>query len=834
MIAVVAQGPRRYTMPDKDNPAKQIPVAPRFFLTSAQGKTEPAVSQTIPVSQRRTLVASYVTGQDNPWFAKAFINRIWYALMGETFYEPIDDIGPERTSKGAEVLDPLAEQWQKGGYDIRWLFRLILNTNAYQRRVRSTASRAGKTPFASSCPSRLRADQLFDELAHALALPLDATGNIVNPRLNPNGRGRPQAKAAFRAQLVSGQSPGNSNKSPNQPLTKGGLKKAAEAAGLAGQAVKKQGAVQRIGGPRLLFDRLFGIDPSVANEDVLGTIPQALFLMNSPMVNNRTQARPGLVLGDILNSAANERAALGELYLRVLSRQPTADEVAICGRYISSVGNEREAFEDIYWSLINTTEFLTEALIRRHASRRGRTVSATTCSASRAIRHRTGTPHKKRGDLMTMPLEKETLQIAMDRSGVIGRRQFLSTIAAGTAGLAMTGAIPVTFTDWMGYRRRTCARTRWRVSCSGWEVAEPARDLRPQARYRPWRRDEGYPDIRAGDFHRRRLGQDGQDDERNRPGALDDQQGRQPSTPLTSSTQATHPRRPSSIRTWVARSWVSWERPTLTSRTLSVSVARPRARLPGGCTRTFCGAESRQTAREHRSEGGHRSLSPPPQPARPARRSRLWQERRRGPRSRSSCTLPADGEDGPFPNMKAFHLDSEPEALRDAYGRTPFGQGCLLARRLVQAGITFIEVRLNGWDTHQQNHEKVGKLAQQVDPGFATLIHDLKQKGMLDKTLVLWMGEFGRTPKINPNAGRDHFPKVFNVALAGGGIKGGQVIGASSSDGSEVKDQPIIVPDLLASLCHSLKVNPAKETITSIGRPMKIVDGGKPVSALFS
>src|SRR5262249_2052107 len=117
------------------------------------------------------------------------------------------------------------------------------------------------------------------------------------------------------------------------------------------------------------------------------------------------------------------------------------------------------------------------------------------------------------------------------------------------------------------------------------------------------------------------------------------------------------------------------------------------------------------------------------------------------------------------PRMKAFHLDDEPAPVRDAYGRSAFGQGRLLARRLVQAGLTFIEVRSNGWDTHQNNHERVGKLASEVDPAFAALITDLKSKGMLDRTLVLWMGEFGRTPRINPNAGRDHFPRVFNVAL---------------------------------------------------------------------
>ena len=186
------------------------------------------------------------------------------------------------------------------------------------------------------------------------------------------------------------------------------------------------------------------------------------------------------------------------------------------------------------------------------------------------------------------------------------------------------------------------------------------------------------------------------------------------------------------------------------------------------------------------------------------------------------------------PRMKAFDLDDESPATRDAYGRTPFGQGCLLARRLVEVGVTFVEVRSNGWDTHQNNNERVATLAEQVDPGFATLVADLKERGMLDRTLVVWMGEFGRTPKINPNAGRDHFPRVFNVALAGGGVKGGQVIGASSADGTEVKDRPVAVNDLLASLCHALKIDPTKEDHEPVGRPIKIVDGGKVVKELFA
>jgi uncharacterized protein (DUF1501 family) len=186
------------------------------------------------------------------------------------------------------------------------------------------------------------------------------------------------------------------------------------------------------------------------------------------------------------------------------------------------------------------------------------------------------------------------------------------------------------------------------------------------------------------------------------------------------------------------------------------------------------------------------------------------------------------------PRMKAFDVSDENPKVRAAYGENPFGQGCLLARRLVQAGVTFVEVRSNGWDTHQQSAERVGKNAATVDPAFASLVADLKAKGMLEKTLVVWMGEFGRTPKINPNAGRDHFPRVFNVALAGGGVKGGQVIGASSTDGAEVKDNPVAVNDLLTSICHALKIDPAKENMSPLGRPIKIVDGGKVVPQLFS
>lgn len=187
------------------------------------------------------------------------------------------------------------------------------------------------------------------------------------------------------------------------------------------------------------------------------------------------------------------------------------------------------------------------------------------------------------------------------------------------------------------------------------------------------------------------------------------------------------------------------------------------------------------------------------------------------------------------PRMKTFNLDDEPSELRDAYGRNPFGQGCLLARRLVEAGVTFVEVRAPGnWDAHADMADRHAQLIPPVDAGFATLIEDLKTKGLLDSTLVVWMGEFGRTPRVNPNGGRDHFPRAFSVALSGCGVKGGQVLGATTPDGSDIASEPVTVPDLLATFCQALKVDPTRENMSPIGRPIKIVDGGRVVSGLLS
>jgi uncharacterized protein DUF1501 len=185
---------------------------------------------------------------------------------------------------------------------------------------------------------------------------------------------------------------------------------------------------------------------------------------------------------------------------------------------------------------------------------------------------------------------------------------------------------------------------------------------------------------------------------------------------------------------------------------------------------------------------------------------------------------------------KAFDIEEEPESIRNRYGRTPVGQGCLLARRLVESGVRFVTVAKGwlNWDTHGNNFNTLEKtLLPEIDPAYATLLEDLQQRGLLERTLVVLMGEFGRTPKINGDAGRDHWSKVFTVCLAGAGVRGGQVIGASDATASEVKDKPIPVEDLLATIYEKLGIDTTKEYHTPIGRPVKIVNGGKVISELY-
>jgi len=186
---------------------------------------------------------------------------------------------------------------------------------------------------------------------------------------------------------------------------------------------------------------------------------------------------------------------------------------------------------------------------------------------------------------------------------------------------------------------------------------------------------------------------------------------------------------------------------------------------------------------------------------------------------------------------KAFDIGAEKESLRERYGRTPVGQGALLARRLVESGVRFVTVA-KGWlnyDTHGDNFNIMKKaLLPEFDRAFAGLLEDLHERGMLDTTLVIAMGEFGRTPKVNDAAGRDHHSKAWSIVLAGAGIPGGRVLGATDQNGIQVTDLPVEPEDLLVTIYSILGIDPTREYQTSIGRPVKPVNGGHIISGLFS
>jgi hypothetical protein len=183
--------------------------------------------------------------------------------------------------------------------------------------------------------------------------------------------------------------------------------------------------------------------------------------------------------------------------------------------------------------------------------------------------------------------------------------------------------------------------------------------------------------------------------------------------------------------------------------------------------------------------------------------------------------------------LKAFDLDAEPDQLRDLYGRDRFGQGCLLARRLVEHGVRFVEVSFGNWDTHNANFTRVPELTDELDSAMSALLNDLKARGMLRETLVVLATEFGRTPEINANDGRDHHPAGFSCVLAGGGIRGGVVHGATDERGDKVVEGAVGVPDLNATVAYALGLPMDQVLYSPSKRPFTVVDKGKPLTSLF-
>jgi hypothetical protein len=293
-------------MPDLQHP--QSPgkkIDPVFFLGNLK-----AGSGLSDLDRRKSL-ARYITSPDNPWFAKAFVNRIWGQLVGEGFSMPIDDMGPERTAKYPAALDALGAGFTASGYDVAWLFRAITSSETYQRQIRPRDPKAPSPAFASAAPVRLRADQLYDAIARVLGFKEDET--VPGPQMMMGG--------------------------PYQGMRT-----------LRGQFFAK-----------------FGFDPSTPPDDQTGTIQQALFMMNNqPMINNLIRAtnpaRPGgqTRLHQILEKYKNNDDALNELYLIVHAREPSPREAQVCRDYIREVNNRNDAFEDILWSLLNSTEFQTK------------------------------------------------------------------------------------------------------------------------------------------------------------------------------------------------------------------------------------------------------------------------------------------------------------------------------------------------------------------------------------------------------------------------------------------------------------------------------------------
>ena len=184
--------------------------------------------------------------------------------------------------------------------------------------------------------------------------------------------------------------------------------------------------------------------------------------------------------------------------------------------------------------------------------------------------------------------------------------------------------------------------------------------------------------------------------------------------------------------------------------------------------------------------------------------------------------------------MDAFKVNLEPAEVREQYGDSNFGRGCLMARRLVETGVPFIEVDMGGWDTHQQNFDRLQTMLPTMDQAMSALVVDLEQRGMLDNVAIVWLGEFGRTPTINGNSGRDHWARSWSAVVGGAGFQRGVAIGETSADGMSVETEPYTSEDLMASVLHSVGISLDTRFTASNGRPMKIANGGRLIKGLIA
>ncbi len=293
------RGSTEHHMSDlKDPSSKGKLVQPKFFIDGS------SPGQGLSDLERRNAAAKAFTSPDNPWFARAIVNRVWCEMLGEGFYMPVDDMGPTRSARFPEALDALCEGFVANAHDPKWLIRTVANSQTYQRKVAAKATSEDALPFASVTPTRLRADVVFNSLLQVLG---------IDEQASSGGRG----------------------------MMDGGPR-----------------AYQR--SPRFGFDVLFGVDPSVPKEDITGNVPQSLFLMNANQLRGALIASGNTRLGRILRDNKDDRDALSELYLLVLSREPSKHEVEICTAYLQEVGQRNEAYEDLMWSLLNASEFLSK------------------------------------------------------------------------------------------------------------------------------------------------------------------------------------------------------------------------------------------------------------------------------------------------------------------------------------------------------------------------------------------------------------------------------------------------------------------------------------------